>query len=52
MLPAMNVDDRTELFAGIRAAPPEAFEATIGLARSVLRPIEFAVLANRLAVAR
>ena len=53
MLPAMNIDDRTELFDGMRlAAPPEAFDATIGLARSVLRPIDFAVLANRLEVAR
>ena len=53
MLPAMNIDDRTELFTGMRlAAPPEAFDATIGLARSVLRPIDFAVLANRLEVAR
>jgi len=53
MLPAMNVDDRTELFAGMRlAAPPEAFEPVIGLARSVLRPIDFAVLANRLELAR
>ena len=53
MLPAMNIDDRTELFTGMRAAaPPEAFEATIGLARSVLRPIDFAVLANRLGVTR
>jgi Hemerythrin HHE cation binding domain len=53
MLPAMNVDDRTELFTGMRlAAPPEAFDATIGLARSVLRPIDFATLANRLGVER
>jgi hypothetical protein len=53
MLPAMNVDDRTELFTGMRlTAPPEAFDATIGLARSVLRPIDFATLANRLGVER
>ncbi len=53
MLPAMNIDDRTELFNGMRlAAPPEAFDATIGLARSVLRPIDFAVLANRLGMDR
>ncbi len=52
MLPAMNIDDRTELFAGMRlAAPPEAFDATVGLARSVLRPIDFAALANRLQIA-
>ncbi len=53
MLPAMNIDDRTELFTGMRlAAPPEAFDATIGLARSVLQPIDFTALANRLEVAR
>ncbi len=53
MLPAMNIDDRTELFTGMRlAAPPEAFDATIGLARSVLQPLDFAALANRLEVTR
>jgi len=53
MLPAMNIDDRTELFTGMRmAAPPEAFDATIGLARSVLQPVDFTALANRLEIAR
>jgi hypothetical protein len=53
MFPAMNVDDRTELLVGMRAvAPPEAFDATVGLARSVLRPADFAALADRLEVAR
>jgi len=53
MLPAMNIDDRAELLGGLRlAAPPEAFEATMGLARSVLRPSDFATLADRLAVTR
>jgi hypothetical protein len=53
MLPAMNIDDRTELFGGMRAAaPPEAFEATMALARSVLRPVDFRNLADRLEVAR
>ena len=53
MLPAMNIDDRTELFTGMRmAAPPEAFDATIGLARSVLQPLDFTALANRLEIAR
>jgi hypothetical protein len=53
MLPAMNIDDRAELFGGLRlAAPPEAFDATMGLARSVLRPSDFAALADRLEVAR
>ena len=51
MLPAMNVDDRTELLVGMRmAAPPEAFDATLGLARSVLRPADFRALGERLAV--
>ena len=53
MLPAMNIDDRAELFGGLRlAAPPEAFDATMGLARSVLRPSDFVALADRLAVTR
>jgi hypothetical protein len=53
MLPAMNIDDRAELLGGIRlGAPPEAFEATMGLARSVLRPSDFVSLADRLEVAR
>jgi hypothetical protein len=53
MLPAMNIDDRAELFGGLRlAAPPEAFDATMGLARSVLRPADFVALADRLEVAR
>jgi hypothetical protein len=53
MLPAMNIDDRAELFGGLRlAAPPEAFDATMGLARSVLRPSDFTALADRLEVAR
>jgi len=53
MLPAMNIDDRAELFGGLRlAAPPEAFDATMGLARSVLRSSDFVALADRLAVTR
>ena len=53
MLPAMNIDDRTELLGGVRAAaPPEAFEATMGLARSVLRPADYRSLADRMEVAR
>ena len=51
MLPAMNLDDRTEMLGGIRmAAPPEAFDGIVGLARSVLVPGDFAALATRLAV--
>lgn len=53
MLPAMNIDDRAELLGGVRAAaPPEAFDATMGLARSVLRPADFQFLAERMEVAR
>jgi phytoene dehydrogenase-like protein len=53
MLPAMNIDDRVELLGGVRrAAPPEAFDATLGLARSVLRPGDFRSLAERMEVAQ
>ena len=49
MLPAMNIDDRAELLGGMRmAAPPEAFAAVTGLARSVLAADDFAALAARM----
>jgi hypothetical protein len=49
MLPAMNVDDRTELLGGIRAgAPEEVFAGIWGLARSVLDPADAAAVARRL----
>jgi hypothetical protein len=49
MLPAMNVDDRTEMLAGIRqSAPPEAFAGVLGLAAQVLAPTDHDVLARRL----
>lgn len=49
MLPAMNVDDRTELLGGMQAgAPPEVFAGVWGLARSVLRPDDVAAVAARL----
>jgi hypothetical protein len=49
MLPAMNIDNRTELLTGMKmSAPPEAFNAVMGLASSVLEPADFAVLAARL----
>ena len=52
MLPAMNVFDRFEMLAGIRAAAPApAFDAIVDLARSVLRPDEFAAVAHRLQIA-
>lgn len=51
MLPAMNVFDRVELLGGMQAtAPAPAFEAVVGLARSVLRPDEFSAVAQRLAI--
>jgi hypothetical protein len=49
MLPAMNVDDRTELLGGMRtAAPPEAFAAVLSLAESVLRPADFSATMARI----
>lgn len=52
MLPAMNVDDRTELLGGMQAgAPPEVFAGVVGLARSVLVPDDFEELSTRLGIA-
>jgi hypothetical protein len=49
MLPAMNIDDRTEMLGGMQAgAPAEVFEGVWGLAASVLDPCEMAALATRL----
>jgi hypothetical protein len=49
MVPSMNIDDRTEMFAGMRmGAPPEAFEAMLGLAADVLPESDFAALEGRL----
>ena len=49
MLPAMNVDDRTELLGGMQAgAPAEVFEGVWGLAGSVLPASQLAALAARL----
>lgn len=49
MLPAMNVDDRTEVLGGMQhAAPPEAFDAVWGLTRSVLSAADFRAVAARL----
>jgi hypothetical protein len=51
MLPAMNLDDRTDLLMGMRmSAPPEAFGGVLGLAQSVLGPAAFTELADRLAL--
>jgi len=49
MLPAMNVDDRTEALDGMQqTAPPEAFDAAWGLTRSVLPAADFRAVAARL----
>jgi len=52
MLPAMNVDDRVELLAGLRAtAPAPVFEGVFGLAASVLTPADHAAVAAGLGIA-
>jgi hypothetical protein len=49
MLPAMNVDDRTEMLAGMRAtAPPAAFAGVCALAAQVLTEADHAALVRRL----
>jgi hypothetical protein len=49
MLPAMNVDDRTEMLTGMRAsAPPDAFAGVCGLAEQVLTEPDHAALLRRL----
>ncbi len=49
MLPAMNVDDRTELLGGIKAtAPAEAFAGMWSLAGSVLRADDHQAIGRRL----
>jgi hypothetical protein len=49
MLPAMNIDDQTELYEGARAGvPPEVFGGMVALAQSVLEPARFQTLSARL----
>jgi hypothetical protein len=49
MLPAMNVDDRTELLGGVRAGAPEpVFQGVWSLAQSVLAAPDAAAVATRL----
>jgi hypothetical protein len=49
MLPAMNIDDRTELVGGVRmSAPAPVFEGVWSLAGSVLEPTDVRDLAGRL----
>jgi hypothetical protein len=53
MLPAMNVDGRSELLGGMRAgAPAEVFEGVWSLAGSVLDPVDLAAVAGRLGLER
>ncbi len=50
MIPAMNIDDRTELLGGMQAgAPAEVFAGVWGLVGSLLSPNDVAALATRLA---
>jgi hypothetical protein len=49
MLPAMNIDDRSELLGGMRqSAPRPAFDAVWSLAGSVLTTSDFRSVAHRL----
>jgi hypothetical protein len=48
LLPAMNIEDRTEMLRGIKAsAPAPAFAGVLDLARGVLTPADYAALAER-----
>lgn len=49
MIPAMNLDDRTEMLGGMQAgAPAEVFAGVWALAQSVLPPADVTALARRL----
>jgi hypothetical protein len=49
MVPAMNIDDQSELVGAVRASvPPEVFAGVMGLAESVLEPVRFDALTRRL----
>ena len=51
MLPAMNVDDRTDMLGAMRATAPEpVFTGVWGLAASVLTPADHAQLGARLGI--
>jgi len=51
MLPAMNIDDRTEMLGGMRmSAPAAVFDGVWSLAGSVLEPSDLRDLATRLGV--
>jgi hypothetical protein len=52
MIPAMNIDDRTEVLGGLQAsAPAEVFAGVWSLTGSLLDPADTAALARRLGVA-
>jgi hypothetical protein len=51
MLPAMNIDDRAELLAGMQAnAPADVFAGVWGLTGTVLNPPDYTALGTRLGV--
>jgi hypothetical protein len=51
MLPAMNIEDQTDLYEGARGGvPPEVFEGMLMLAQAVLDPANYDTLARRLEV--
>jgi hypothetical protein len=51
MLPAMNIDDQTELYAGARqGVPPEVFQGMLMLGESVLEPVRYRALCDRLGI--
>jgi len=51
MLPAMNIEDQTELYEGARGGvPPEVFQGMLMLAEMVLEPARYEALRTRLAV--
>jgi hypothetical protein len=48
MLPAMNIEDRSEMLAGMKhGAPPQVVAGVQALAQSVLAPSDYAALAVR-----
>ncbi len=52
MLPAMNIEDRTEMLAGMKhGAPPQVLAGVQALAQSVLAPSDYAALAARVGAA-
>lgn len=52
MLPAMNIDDRTEMLGGMKmGAPSEVFQGVWALAGTVLTPADHAALGTRLGIA-